>query len=84
MELERALSAISDEKEKEDETWKEVFRQIAKKDGSRDDMIDRAALKKVIWGLDLNKRIQLEASLDLPLEKVERLLKEVLSTSQAM
>ena len=77
MELERALSAISDEKEKEDETWKEVFRQIAKKDGSRDDMIDRAALKKVIWGLDLNKRIQLEASLDLPLEKVERLLKEV-------
>ena len=77
MERDRALSAISDEEEKEDETWKEVFRQIAKKDGSRDDVIDRDALKKVIWGLNLNKRIQLEASLDLPLEKVERLLKEV-------
>ena len=57
--------------------WNEVFKKLAKADGKDDTTIDRAVLVKFIWKMDLNERIQFESKLNLPLEKVEKLMKEV-------
>ena len=71
------ISRILDDEEREYELWNEVFKKLARVDGLDDNLIDRSALVKLIWGLDLDTRIKLESSLDLSLEKVESLLKKV-------
>jgi hypothetical protein len=57
--------------------WNEIFTKLAKADGKNDKVIDRAFLVKFIWQMDLNERIHFESKLNLPLEKVETLMKEV-------
>ena len=77
MRKELVISRILDDEEREYELWNEVFKKLARVDGLDDNLIDRSALVKLIWGLDLDTRIKLESSLDLSLEKVESLLKKV-------
>merc|ERR1712156_1354281 len=72
----RIISQISDQSEREHLLWNQVFTKLAKLDGVNDNLIDRAALVNLIWQMDLNKRIKFESQLDLPLNQVERLLKE--------
>ena len=76
-EAKKVMSLMPDEEEREEFLWNEVFRKLSYADGKRDNLIDRVALVKLIWQLELNERIEFESKLDLPLEKVERLLKEV-------
>ena len=73
----RIISQISDQSEREHLLWNQVFTKLAKLDGVNDNLIDRAALVNLIWQMDLNERIKFESQLDLPLNQVERLLKEV-------
>ena len=73
----RIISQISDQSEREHLLWNQVFTKLAKLDGVNDNLIDRAALVNLIWQMDLNERIRFESQLDLPLNQVERLLKEV-------
>ena len=68
---------MPDEETREEFLWNEVFGKLSKADGKRDNQIDRVALMKLIWQLELNERVEFESKLDLPLEKVEKLLKEV-------
>ena len=72
------ISQMSDPEVREQLLWHEVFTKLAKADGKNDKVIDRAALVKFIWNMDLNERIKFESRLNMPLEKVERLLKEVI------
>ena len=73
----RVISQMSDVDLGEQLLWNEVFKKLAKADGKDDTTIDRAVLVKFIWQMDLNERIQFESKLNLPLEKVEKLMKEV-------
>ena len=73
----RVISQMSDVDLGEELLWNEVFKNLAKADGKDDTTIDRAVLVKFIWQMDLNERIQFESKLNLPLEKVEKMMKEV-------
>ena len=73
----RVISQIPDPWEREHLLWNQVFARLADLDGVNDNLIDRAALVNLIWQMDLNERIQFESKLDLPLNQVEKLLKEV-------
>ena len=73
----RVISQMSDPDMAEQLLWNEIFTKLAKADGKNDKVIDRAFLVKFIWQMDLNERIHFESKLNLPLEKVETLMKEV-------
>ena len=73
----RVISQMSDPDMAEQLLWNEIFTKLAKADGKNDKVIDRAFLVKFIWQMDLNERIQFESKLNMPLEKVETLMKEV-------
>ena len=77
MKRSRVISQMSDPDLAEQLLWNEIFTKLAKADGKNDKVIDRAFLVKFIWQMDLNERIQFESKLNLPLEKVETLMKEV-------
>ena len=57
--------------------WNEVFDKLAKADGTDDGQIDRKALVKWVSAMDLEKRIEFEASLKLSRNQLERLVAKV-------
>ena len=63
--------------EQERHVWDDVFENLAKNDGIDDGKINRNALVKWISAMDLNKRIDFEAHLNVSPKQIEHLLEKV-------
>ena len=70
------LDAI-EERHLQQETLNDMFDHLDKADGTSDGKIERKALVKWVSAMDLQKRIDFEANLNISPQKIDRILSKV-------